>query len=174
MTTRRRLLTVSVAALVWLGPGGAEALAQFSDPCEVRCALVLGGSSAAFGTGVMIAVGRLNGGYSTTGEGITTWSIGFAAAAAAGMALAGDGERQRRAIHGSALGAVGGAVAALAVESLVGDGDSASRFAATLVGAALGVAAGGAVAAATHGGDGSAGAPTLTFVGPAFSLPFGP
>lgn len=172
MTARTRLLTVGISVLAWAGPGSAEARAQLSGPCQVRCALALGASSGALATGTMTVVGRLKGGYSTTGQAITSWTAGFVAAAGAGMALAGDGERQRRAIYGSALGAAGGALAGLALESMIGESDTASRFAAALIGSGLGVVAGGTIGALTHDGAGQPSA-SLTLVGPTLSLPWG-
>lgn len=169
---RARFLPAVIAASAWLGPWAVDGRAQFTEPCEAGCALVLGASSFVFATGTMTVVGRLEGGYSTIGQAITSWSLGFAAAVASGIALGGDGERQRRAIYAGGVGALGGAVAGLAVGSLVHESDSATRFAGALVGAALGVAAGGAIGALTH--DGTAGrAPSFAFLGPTFSVPFG-
>lgn len=169
---RRLLLVLGMSGLAWVGPAADRAHGQLSEPCRLRCALTLGVSSTALATGTMTAVGRLKGGYSTTGQAIATWSLAFAAGAGAGIALGGDGERQRRTIYASALGAAGGALAGLALESLIGESDTASRFAATLIGAAVGVVAGGAIGALTRDAPGGA-SPAPTFVGPTLSLPVG-
>lgn len=152
--------------------GATEARAQFAEPCDVGCALTLGLSSGIFATGVTAAVGRLEGGYTTKAGVIVTWSAGFAVATGAGIALQGDGGRQRRAIYGSAIGAAGGALTGLALESLVGESTEATRWAATLIGSAVGVLAGGIVGAAGYDGPEAAG-PTFTLVGPTLSLPVG-
>jgi len=125
-----------------------EASAQFSEPCAVTCGLTLGAVGFVFATGTSAAVGRATGGYTTTRQGIATWSVGFLAAAGAGMALSGNGARQERAVYGAALGALSGSVAGLLVGSL-GESSGATRLAATLIGAAVGVVAGGVVGAAT-------------------------
>lgn len=172
MTVRRLVVVLGISGLACVGPGAGQVHGQLSDPCRVRCALTLGFSSAALATGTVTAVGRLKGGYSTTGQALAIWGLGFAAGAGAGIAFEGDGERQRRAIYASALGAAGGALAGLALESLIGESDTASRFAATLIGGAVGVVAGGAIGALTREVGGGA-SPALTFVGPTLSLPVG-
>lgn len=166
------MVVLGISGLAWVGPGAGQARGQLSEPCRVRCALTLGVSSTALATGTMTAVGRLKGGYSTTGQAIATWSLGFAAGAGAAIALGGDGERQRRAIYASALGAAGGALAGLAIESLMGESDTASRFSATLIGGAGGVVVGGAIGALTRDDAGGV-SPALTLVGPTLSLPVG-
>ncbi|MDX1495789.1 MAG: hypothetical protein R3253_17090, partial [Longimicrobiales bacterium] len=127
-------------------------------------------TSGVFATGVTTAVGRLEGGYTTKPGVIVTWSAGFVVAAGAGLALHGDGGRQRRAVYGSAIGAVGGALAGLAVESLVGESTEATRWAASLIGGGVGVLAGGIIGAAGYEGPATPG-PTFTLVGPRLSLP---
>lgn len=146
--------------------------AQLSDPCEVACAATLGASSFVFAMGTMAAIGRLEGGYTTKTGPAVTFAGAYLALVGAGFALAGNGDRQRRAVYGSAIGAAGGAVAGFAAESLIGESDTASRFAATLVGGALGVVAGGIVGASTYDGVGGQ-SPTFTFVSPPLSIPFG-
>lgn len=144
------------------------AAAQFSDPCDLGCALVLGGASYAFAMGTTTAVGRLNGGFSTSNQGVLTWGLSFAAAAGAGMALAGNGGRQERAVYSAGLGAIAGGLAGLAVEAL-GDSSAATRLAASLIGSAAGALAGGVIGATTYDGDTGAGAqpaavaPSLSF-----------
>lgn len=157
-----------LAILLCLGGGGHEAVsAQISDPCGVACTVVLSASSFTFATGTMVAVGRARGGYSTTDQAIIAWTAGFLTAAVSGVALRGNGERQRRAAYASGLGALGGAVAGVAVESLVDGGTPSRRWAAALVGAAAGVAVGGAIGAVTYEGPD---APTPSF---SVSVPFG-
>ena len=139
----------SVIALIVLlsAPGATEVRGQLAEPCGVACALVLGASSATFATGTMTAVGRLRGGFSTTGQAITSWSAGFLLSAGAGLALHDDGGRQRRAVYASGLGAVGGAALGVALEAALGRSTATTRWAAALLGAAVGVAVGGAVGA---------------------------
>lgn len=144
---------------------------QFSDPCAVTCGLTLGVVSFAFATGASTAVGRAKGGYTTTRQGIVTWSVGFLSAAGAGMALSGNGARQERAVYGAALGALGGSVAGLLVESL-GDSNSTTRLAATLIGGAVGVVAGGVIGAATLDTDADGAAEAALISVPAFSWGF--
>ena len=149
----------SVAALILLlsAPGATEARGQLTEPCGVACALVLGASSATFATGTMTAAGRLRGGFSTTGQAITSWSAGFLLSAGAGLALHGDGGRQRRAVYASGLGALGGAALGVALEAALGESTGTTRWAAALVGAAVGVAVGGALGAVSwEGPTGSA------------------
>lgn len=150
----RRYTMASLLAVLSLG--GADvgnAGAQLTDPCGVGCTLVLSASSFTFATGTMVAVGRARGGYSATDQAILAWTGGFLTAAVTGVALRGNGERQRRAAYGSGLGALGGAVAGVAVESLLEGGMPSRRWAAALVGAAAGVAVGGAIGAVTHEGS---------------------
>ncbi len=144
---------------------------QLSDPCEIACAATLGASSFVFAMGTMAVVGRLEGGYTTKTGPAVTFAGAFVASVGTGLALSGNGDRQRRAVYGSAIGAAGGALAGLVAESLIGESDTASRFAATLVGGALGVVAGGIVGASTY--DGVAGQrPTFTVVSPPLPIPF--
>lgn len=161
-------LTTLVLLVVGSALSPRSATGQFAEPCAVTCGLTLGAVSFVFATGASTAVGRAKGGYTTTRQGITTWSVGFLASAGAGMALSGNGARQERAVYGAALGAVGGSVAGLLVESL-GESTGATRLAAALIGAAVGVVAGGVVGAATLDASGDDGIdPALVSV-PAFS-----
>lgn len=165
-------LAMSIAVGLCLLAASTDAGAQLSDPCRVECALVLGASSVAFAQGAATVVGRAKGGYSTRLQAITVWSAGFLVAAGAGIGLHGDGERQRRAVYASGVGALAGGLAGLALESLVGERDTASRFAATLIGAAAGVVTGGVIGAIGHDGDPDA-APAPTIVTPILSIPLG-
>jgi len=163
-------LGVAVAVLL-AAPG--EGAAQFSVPCAVECALVLGATSFAFASGTTAAVGRLKGGFSTSRQGIVAWGSGFVAAAGAGIALSGNGARQEHAIYLAGLGALSGSLVALASESLIGSSTSEQRLAATLVGAAVGALVGGAYGALTWEETVPSGAPASTVLGPVFSFPVG-
>jgi hypothetical protein len=161
-------VAIWVLALAAVAPsrGGA----QVSEPCGVGCAALLGVNSITFATGTATAVGRRQGGYSTFAAAALTWGSAFTAAVGAGVALSGDGGRQRRAIRAAVIGSVGGGLTGLAIESLIGDATATTRLAATLVGAAVGVMAGGIVGAATYDGSGTP-APTANLVAaPAFSV----
>ena len=164
-----RMAGLVVALGLFFTPANIEA--QLSDPCEAACAATLGATSFVFAMGTMSAIGRMEGGYTTKTGPAVTFTGAYLASAGAAFALSGNGERQRRAVYGSAIGAMGGAVAGLAAESLFGESDTASRFAATLVGGALGVVAGGIVGASTYDGVGSQ-RPIFTFVSPPLPIPF--
>lgn len=160
-------LGAALLAAAVLFPPDVEA--QFSSPCEAACALTLGASGFVFAMGTMAAVGRLEGGYTTKTGPAVTFAAAFLASAGTGLALNGNGDRQRRAIYGSAVGAAGGAVVGLAAETLIGEHDTASRWAATLVGGAFGVMVGGIVGYTTYDGI-AAESPSFTFVVPAISF----
>lgn len=165
-----RLVVVTLAMLAALT--ARPATAQLTDPCRTACALTLGASSFVFATGTMTAVGRLHGGYSTRRGAIAAWSVGFVAAGVAGVALQGNGERQRDAVYGSALGAAGGAALGLVAGSLVGEATATTRWVGTLIGAAVGVVAGGFVGAAGHA-EVRETATALTLVSPPIPVSFG-
>lgn len=165
-TGRSVIVTACIAVLV---SAPDETQAQFEDPCQAACAVTLGASSFVFAMGTMAAIGRLEGGYTTKIGPAITFAGAFVASAGTGVALAGDGDRQRRAIYGSAIGAAGGAALALAAESFVGEHDTASRWAAILIGGAAGVVVGGIVGATTYDGVPSRG-PAFTVVSPPISL----
>ena len=131
-----RVVAITSLALLVLTPGNGEA--QLSDPCGVECGLVLGATSFVFASGVATAIGRMNGGFTTTGSGIVSWTGGFVVALGGGIALAGNGARQERAIYSAGLGAAAGSLLGLATDALTGESTTASRWAATLVGAAAG------------------------------------
>jgi len=80
----------------------------------------------------------MNGGFTTTSSGIVSWTSGFVVGLGSGIALAGNGERQERAIYSAGIGAVAGSLVGLAADSFSGDSTPATRVAATLVGAAAG------------------------------------
>ena len=145
--------------------------AQLSDPCSIECGLVLGATSFVFASGVATAVGRSTGGFSTTSSGIISWTSGFVVALGGGIALAGNGDRQRRAIYSAGIGTLTGAIVGLAADSFSGDSSHASRVAATLVGAAAGALTFGIYGAATWDEDD----PTDTYPIPValFSIPIG-
>mgnify|MGYP006969368783 FL=1 len=148
---------------------GDPAEAQLTSPCEAACAVTLGASSFVFAMGSMAAVGRLEGGYTTETGPALTFTLAFLTSVGAGVALQGNGDRQRRAVYGSALGAVGGGLVGLAAESLTSEHDTASRWAAPLLGGAVGGVAGALAGATTY--DGIPGqAPTFSFVAP--PIPF--
>ena len=144
--------TVLTAALL-VGAGARPAGAQLSDPCALECGLVLGATGFVFASGVATAVGRMNGGFTTTSSGIVSWTGGFVVALGAGIALAGNGARQERAVYSAGIGAVAGSLVGLAAESLSGDSSRATRVAATLIGAAAGAAAFGVYGALTYDED---------------------
>lgn len=165
-------VTAGLTLAIALAASPDHARAQLTDPCSVACGLTLGASSFVFATGTMTTVGRLRGGFSRKGPAVLSWGTGFVVAAGAGLALHGDGDRQRRAVYGSALGSAVGAVAGLAARSLVGESTAAERVAATLVGAAVGVAAGGLVGALSYEDPAPVGT-GFTVLGPTFTIPIG-
>lgn len=166
----RWLAALAFGVALVASPSGVRG--QLTDPCSLGCGLTLGVSSVVFATGTTAAVGRLTGGFSTRNQAILWWSAGFVTAAGAGVALHGDGDRQRRAVYASALGAATGALAGLAVRSVTGESSTAQRVAATLVGAGVGVAVGGAVGALSYEDPTTPGA-AFTFVGPRWTIPLG-
>jgi hypothetical protein len=143
------LLTVAAfASVALLRPTGA--VAQLSDPCEVRCGAVLGVAGVAVAMGATAAVGRARGGYDTSGDAAKVWALGFAVGLGAGIALAGDGGRQRQAVYAAGVGTVAGALAGFGIESVFGSGSAATRVAASLVGAGVGALAAGAYGAISY------------------------
>ena len=162
------VIAMWVLALTAVAP--SRGAAQVSEPCGLGCAALLGVNGITFATGTATAVGRLQGGYSTFTAAALTWGTAFTAAVGAGVALSGDGGRQRRAIRAAAIGSVGGGLAGLAIESLIGDATATTRLAATLVGAAVGVLAGGIVGAATFDGAGTPAPAANLDAAPAFSV----
>jgi hypothetical protein len=154
---RKRLVTgatrLGTLLLALLAFGPADIDAQFSAPCELSCALLLGVTGYAVGTSTLVAVGRHTGGLSSASEAAWAWGAGFVVAVGAGMALSGDGERQERAVYGSGLGLITGSVAGLVSTSLGSEADGARRLAATLIGAGAGAVVGGVIAALTVPAD---------------------
>jgi len=128
------------------------ASAQLSDPCGAACGVVLGATAFTAATGAVVAYARASGGISTAGEGLGIWGAGFATVVGGGIALQGNGARQRRAVYGAGIGAVAGSLLGLGIESTRTSSDDASRLAAALVGATLGTLAGGIYGAVTYPG----------------------
>lgn len=153
-------LAVGVVTAALLAPSSARA--QLSEPCAVMCGTTLVGTGIVFATGSVVMAGWLQGGFSTTSGGLLTWGTTFAAAVGGGVALAGNGERQERAIYSAAIGSAVGAALGLGLAGL-GNGDDRTRLlASALVGAAAGVLAGGVYGALSHD-EGSAGpSPSLS------------
>jgi len=172
-TIRIARICVPVATVA-LGIGGSpsDAAGQFSHPCGLECAVVLGAVSVTFATGATAAIGRLEGGYHTAPQAATVWIIGFTAAGVGGTALSVRGVRQRDGIYGAAIGAIGGAVVGLAAEAFIGHGTSSTRWAASLIGAAAGVLVGGAVGALSADPTAEPHA-TPAFSTPVLSIPIG-
>ncbi len=128
-------------------------IAQFSTPCETRCALVLGASSYAVGTGALVAWARSSGGISTGREGLWIWASGFALTVGSGIALSSDGRRQERAVYGSGVGVLAGSAAGFLVGTF-GAGSGPRPLATALIGAGAGALIGGLFGALTHDGGG--------------------
>src|SRR5690606_27286333 len=113
---------VAVAAALAMGAPALPASAQFSDPCDAPCALVLGASAYTVAIGTVVAYGRATGGYSTRDTPLAIWTTSFVAVAGAGIALSGNGERQQRAVYASGIGAAAGALTGLAIDAAMGEG----------------------------------------------------
>ena len=169
MTTGLRMAVVLLLAAAMLGTRNPPVQAQLSDPCSVECGLVLGATSFVFASGVATAVGRTTGGFTTTSSGIIAWTSGFVVGLGGGIALAGNGGQQERAIYSAGIGAVAGSLVGLAADSFSGDSTRASRFASALVGAATGALAFGIYGAVTWDED-DPGAPIPVA---SFSIPVG-
>jgi hypothetical protein len=165
--TRVLLRSLLLAGLLATAMRPAEA--QLSDPCSLECGLVLGATSFVFASGVATAVGRSSGGFTTTSSGIVAWTSGFVVALGGGIALAGNGERQERAIYSAGIGAVAGSLVGLAADSFSGDSSRATKVAATLVGAAAGALTFGIYGAATWNDDETSAPVPLA----SFSVPVG-
>jgi hypothetical protein len=133
----------------------AHVKAQFSDPCQVTCAAVLGATGFVAATGASVAVGRLSGGMSTVDQGLWVWGSSFLVFAGGGVALAGDGERQERAVYAAGIGTAAGALAGLALGAVRTSADGPQRLAGVLVGATVGALLGGAYGALSHKADAS-------------------
>jgi hypothetical protein len=141
---------VGAVVIVCSALGPRESEAQFSEPCAAVCALTLGVTGVAAGTGIAVAVGRLSGGLSTTTSGALALGAGFAVVVGAGVALQGQGARQERAVYSAAIGAAAVSLTSLGVAALSGRGDGASLLASSLIGAAVGALAGGLYGALSH------------------------
>jgi hypothetical protein len=140
-----------VAALV-TAASAAPASAQFSHPCDVPCALVLGASAYTVAIGTVVGYGRATRGYSTRGVALGIGVTSFVSVAGAGMALSGDGERQERAVYASGMGALGGALVGLALGPAFEETDGSAKLAAVLVGAGAGALIGGVYGALSYDG----------------------
>jgi len=147
----------------------ATARAQLSEPCGTRCGVVLGATAFTAATGTVVAYARITGGISTAKEGLGIWGAGFLTVVGGGIALQGDGGRQRRAVYASGLGAVAGSLVGLGIESVRAGSDDASRWAGALVGATVGTLVGGLYGALSYGGAEIYSDPVPLF---AFTLPF--
>ena len=144
-------LSVAVlAGLVLLNPKPVEA--QFSHPCDWVCGATLALDSYVVASGTAAAAGRSMGGFSRVSQGLISWGSGFVLTTATGVALQGNGDRQRRAIYGGALGGAAGGLIGLALESAIGESTNATRLSSSLIGAGLGVLAGGLIGAITLDG----------------------
>lgn len=148
MRHRATRLVRCIPMLALLLPTPAEA--QLADPCRVRCALVIGASGFAVGTGTAVVAGRAVGGFASIREGALFWSLGFGVTVGSAIALSGDGGRQERAVYASGAGAVAGALSGWVAATLAGGEAEPTRWAATLVGAAVGAWAGGVYGALTY------------------------
>lgn len=146
MTSR----AVALVAALAMGAPAAPASAQFSDPCQFRCALVLGASAYTIAIGTVVGYGRATRGYSTRNIALGIWGTSFAAVAGGGMALSGNGERQERAVYASGLGAMAGALAGFAIGPTFEERDRSGKLAAVLVGAAAGALLGGVYGALSY------------------------
>jgi hypothetical protein len=141
----------ALLALAVVGAAQATpASAQFSDPCGVPCAGVLGATAFTAATGVLVGYGRLTGGVSTISEGLTVWGVSLAAFVGTGIALSGHGERQERAVYSAGIGSLAGSLLWLGIESTLDESDGARKVAAALMGAAAGALVGGVYGALSH------------------------
>lgn len=156
---RRGSTVVLAAALLAAVPAGSPdpLAAQLSDPCELSCGAVLGASAAGVGLGGLVAWARHTGGVSTTNEALLIVGAGFALALGGGISLAGNGNRQERAVHGSGIGLVGGAALGLSVAALVETFDAPRAYSAAVIGAGAGALIGGLIGALTYEGQSIAG-----------------
>lgn len=151
--------SVALAAALSIAAPAAPASAQFSDPCDVACALVLGASAYTVAIGTVVAYGRATGGYSTRNAALGIWSASFIAVAGGGMVLSGNGERQERAVYASGIGAIAGALTGLAVGSTLDRSDRSARLAAVLISAAAGTLVGGFYGALSYDEGGASAQP---------------
>ena len=151
-----RTLPVALAAALLIGSPPAPASAQFSDPCDFPCALVLGASAYTVAIGTVVGYGRATRGYSTRNVALGVWVTSFVAVTGGGMALSGNGERQERAIYASGIGALGGALVGLALGPTFDETDRSGKLAAVLVGAAAGALVGGVYGALSYDGGATA------------------
>jgi hypothetical protein len=116
----------------------------------------LGFTSFTVATGLAVAHGRVSGGLTEPVDGLLTWGAGFTLTLGLAVALAGEPDRQERAVYAATLGTVAGAVTGLTLETLGLGGEEPAGLAAALIGAAVGGLVGGAYGALTHDDDGPA------------------
>jgi hypothetical protein len=133
----------------------SPARAQISDPCAAACGSTLVVVGAVAATGAVATLARLDGGLSSTSEGLWVWGATFVTVVGSGAALSGNGARQERAVYAAAVGSLAGAVLGLALGAATDSRDAARSVAATLIGAAVGTIAGGVYGALSHD-DGAA------------------
>jgi hypothetical protein len=86
-------------------------------------------------------------------HGLFVWGSTFVVVAGGGLALAGDGDRQERAVYGAGIGGAVGAALGLAVEAVRTGGDGSHLLSGALIGAGAGVLLGGVYGALSHDGD---------------------
>ena len=144
-----------------------RATAQFQEPCELRCIGVLGVSGFVAATGVSIGVGRVTGGMTTVNQGLIIWGSTITAVVGSGMALAGNGHRQERAVYAAGVGMLAGAATGFLVESLRTRADGPRVLAGVLIGASVGVIAGGVYGALSYDGEAADPVPLMSI-----SIPF--
>ena len=133
-----------LVATLALQVGTADvASAQFAEPCAVACALTLGVTGVATATGAVVAIGRLSGGLASSETGVWIGGASLVLVVGGGMALSGDGERQRDAVYGAAIGSALSSVVWLGVAAATDRRDRGRMLAATLIGAATGALIGG-------------------------------
>jgi hypothetical protein len=157
----------AIAVLVALQLLPSTTRAQLSDPCATACGATLVAVGAVAATGAVATLSRLEGGLSTTSEGLWVWGSNFATVVGAGAALSGNGARQERAVYAAAIGSLAGAALGLALGAATVSDDGARSVAAALIGAASGVVAGGVYGALSHDDGGAALTPSLSL-----SVPF--
>ena len=156
-----RVLRLSLLAVTLTAAGPSLGAAQLAEPCEAACAVVLGLSGYAVGTGALVAWGRHTGGISGVGQATRIWGLGFAVTVGAGFALSGNGGRQERAVYSAGLGVLAGSAVGLLIGSRRSEGSGARLLAAVLIGAGAGTLIGGVLGAVSY--DDSRGPAGLAF-----------
>jgi len=162
----RAAVSQMIVVLVALQVLPSTTRAQLSEPCAAACGVTLVVAGAVAATGAVATLGRLEGGLSTTSEGLWVWGATFATVVGAGAALSGNGARQERAVYAAAIGSLAGAALGLALGAVTDSGDRARSVAAALIGAAAGAVAGGVYGALSHDGGGATLTPSLSLAVP--------